>query len=56
MLRLECDFREINIEERIRVAHVPVAELDATGRARVDLTQQLTELHVMRSVPGRRRL
>ena len=50
-LRLECDFREINIEERIRVAHVPVAELDATGRARVDLTQQLTELHVMKSVP-----
>ena len=51
-LRLECEFREINIEERIRVVHVPVADLDATGRARVDLTQQLTELHVMKSAPG----
>ncbi len=52
-LRLECDFREINIEERIRVVHVPVADLDATGRARVELTQQLTELHVMKSAPGK---
>lgn len=55
-LRLECDFREINIEERIRVVHVPVADIDATGRARVELAQQLTELHVMKSAPGKGRL
>ena len=50
-LRLKCDFREINIEDQ-RVVYVPVADLDATGRARVELTQQLTELHVMKSAPG----
>ncbi|MDE0025276.1 MAG: 50S ribosome-binding GTPase [Spirochaetaceae bacterium] len=55
-LRLKCDFREINIEGRVGVVHVPVADLDATDRARVDLTQQLTELHVKKSARVKGRL
>ena len=42
-----CDRKKINIEEKIRVAHVPVDSLDPVTRARVRLAQQLTGFHVM---------
>lgn len=44
----DCDRRRVSIEEKIRVAHVPIGVLDAVGRSRVRLAQQLTELHVVR--------
>ncbi|OEF96166.1 GTPase [Desulfuribacillus alkaliarsenatis] len=43
-----CDRKKISIEEKIRVAHVPLDDLDATTRSRLRLAQQLTGLHVMR--------
>lgn len=43
-----CDRRRVSVEEKIRVAHVPLGVLDAVGRSRVRLAQQLTELHVVR--------
>lgn len=44
----DCDRRRVSIEDKIRVAHVPIAVLDAVGRSRVRLAQQLTELHIVR--------
>ena len=44
----DCDRNKISIEDRIRVAHVPLDELRPIGKARVRLAQQLTGLHVMR--------
>lgn len=43
-----CDRRRISIEDKIKVAHVPIGALDAVGLSRVRLAQQLTEFHVMR--------
>lgn len=44
----DCDRRQISIEDKIQIAHVPVKTLDAVGNSRIRLAQQLTELHVMR--------
>ncbi len=44
----DCDRRRVSIESKIRVAHLPIGVLDAVGRSRVRLAQQLTELHVVR--------
>ncbi len=44
----DCPRSKIRLEEKIRVAHVPLDELDAVGKARVRLAQQLTEYHVMK--------
>lgn len=44
----DCDRNKIGIEEKIRVAHVPLDDLGPVGKARVRLAQQLTGLHVMR--------
>lgn len=44
----DCDPRRIRIEKNIQIAHVPVGELDAVGRARIFLAQQIAELHVMK--------
>lgn len=43
-----CEKNKINIEEKIRVAHVPLNDLDAVTKSRVRLAQQLTGCHVMR--------
>ena len=43
-----CDRRKVSIESKIRVAHVPIDNLDAVSISRSRLAQQLTELHVMR--------
>jgi hypothetical protein len=43
-----CEKSEIHIEERIRVAHIPLDDLDTVTKARVRLAQQLTGLHIMR--------
>ena len=43
----EFEWNKIRIEERIRVAHVPIDDLGAEAKARVPLAQQLTGLHVM---------
>ena len=45
----DCDPRKVSIESDIQVAHVPVDDLDAVGISRIQLAQQLTELHVMKS-------
>ena len=42
------DRRKVSIESRIRVAHVPIDNLDTVSISRGRLAQQLTELHVMR--------
>jgi hypothetical protein len=42
-----CDRNKISIEEKLKVAHVPIRELDAMTLTRVKLAQQLTSLHVM---------
>lgn len=44
----DCDRNKISIEEKIRVAHVPLNDLGAVAKARVRLAQQLTGLHVMK--------
>jgi len=44
----DCDRNKISIEEKIRVAHVPLDDLGEVAKARVRLAQQLTGLHVMR--------
>lgn len=44
----DCDRNKISIEEKIRVAHVPLDDLGPVAKARVRLAQQLTGLHVMR--------
>lgn len=43
-----CDEGNIRIESGIRIAHVPIDDLDAISISRSKLAQQLTELHVMR--------
>lgn len=40
--------RDVRIEQRIQVAHVPLERLDAEGRERVRLAEQLTRLHIIR--------
>ena len=45
----DCDPSKVSIESKIQVAHVPVGQLDAIGISRIQLAQQLTELHVMKS-------
>ena len=45
----DCDPSKVSIESKIQVAHVPVGQLDAVGISRIQLAQQLTELHVMKS-------
>ena len=42
------DRRKVSRESKIRVAHVPIDNLDAVGICRIRLAQQLTELHIMR--------
>jgi len=44
----DCDRNKISVEEKIRVAHVPLDDLGPVANARVRLAQQLTGLHVMR--------
>lgn len=44
----DCDRNKISIEEKIRVAHVPLDDLGPVAKARIRLAQQLTGLHVMR--------
>lgn len=44
----DCDRNKISIEEKIRIAHVPLDDLGPVTKARVRLAQQLTGLHVMR--------
>jgi hypothetical protein len=44
----DCDRNKISIEEKIRVAHVPLDDLGPVAKVRVRLAQQLTGLHVMR--------
>jgi hypothetical protein len=44
----DCDRTKISLEEKIRVAHVPLDNLGPVAQARVRLAQQLTGLHVMR--------
>ena len=43
-----CDRRKVSIESEIRVAHIPIDNLDTVSISRSRLAQQLTELHVMR--------
>jgi len=42
-----CDRKKIRVEEKIRVAHIPIDDLDSMTEERVRLAQQLTGLHVM---------
>ena len=42
----DCDPSKVGIKSKIRVAYVPIRQLDATGIYRIRLAQQLTELHV----------
>lgn len=41
-----CDRNKISIEEKLKVAHVPIDELDPLTLIRVKLAQQLTGLHI----------
>ena len=43
-----CEKNKISIEKKIRVAHLPLDDLDQITRYRVPLAQQLTGLHIMR--------
>ncbi|MDD4324255.1 MAG: hypothetical protein PHR37_05430, partial [Eubacteriales bacterium] len=43
-----CERGKIRIEWNLKVAHIPLDELDVLTRSRVKLAQQLTGLHVMR--------
>lgn len=43
----ECDRRKINIEERIRVAHLNHEHIGPQTRSRIRLARQLTGLHVV---------
>ena len=45
----DCDRSKVSIESNIQMAHVPVDDLNAVGISRIQLAQQLTELHVMKS-------
>ena len=42
------DQTKVRIQSKIRVAHIPIDNLDAVSISRSRLAQQLTELHVMR--------
>lgn len=41
-----CDRNKIHIESKLKIAHVPLDELDSLTRTRVKLAQQLTGLHI----------
>lgn len=41
-----CDRNKISIEEKLKIAHVPLDELDQLTLTRVQLAQQLTGLHI----------
>ncbi|WP_051862708.1 GTPase domain-containing protein [Ferrovum myxofaciens] len=41
-----CDRNKISIESKLKIAHIPLDELDALTLTRVNLAQQLTELHI----------
>ena len=41
-----CDRNKISIEEKLKIAHVPLDELDPLTLTRVQLAQQLTGLHI----------
>lgn len=43
-----CDRNTISIDEKLRVAHIPLDDLGPVAKARVRLAQQLTGLHLMR--------
>ncbi|MDM8560099.1 GTPase domain-containing protein [Candidatus Parabeggiatoa sp. HSG14] len=43
-----CEKDKISIERKLKVAHVPLDELDALTLTRVKLAQQLTGIHIMR--------
>lgn len=43
-----CDRNDISVEWKLKVAHVPIDDLDNVTLARIKLAQQLTCLHVMR--------
>jgi len=43
-----CERHKIGIEWKLKIAHIPLDELDTLTRSRVKLAQQLTGLHVMR--------
>ena len=43
-----CEEKNVSIDEKMRVAHVQLDDLNATTRLRVRLAQQLTGLHIMR--------
>jgi len=44
----DCERRKVGIEDKIQIAHVPIANLNAVGISRIRLAQQLMELHVMK--------
>lgn len=41
-----CDRNKISIESKLQIAHIPLDELDPLTLTRVNLAQQLTELHI----------
>ena len=41
-----CDRNKISIESKLKIAHVPIDELDSLTLTRVQLAQQLTGLHI----------
>jgi hypothetical protein len=41
-----CVRNKISIESKLKIAHIPLDELDALTLTRVNLAQQLTELHI----------
>ncbi len=43
----KCDPKKIKIEHKIKVAHVPLDDLDNETLVRIRLAQQLTGLHIM---------
>jgi hypothetical protein len=42
----ECDRNAINIESKLKIAHVPIDQLDTLTLMRVKLAQQLTGFHI----------
>jgi hypothetical protein len=42
-----CEKKRISIEEKTRVAYIPVNNFDQGTKLRVRLAQQLTGLHIM---------
>jgi hypothetical protein len=41
-----CDRNKISIESKLKIAHIPLDDLDSLTLTRVNLAQQLTELHI----------